>query len=389
MVKKWRDLSQTARKTLACIFCALLAAVVTAVVIVLTFGGLKDFRSAQKFAEINGVIHEYYIGETDPQAVDDAAYAAQIEALGDRWSYYMNAKEYQDYVNYTKNQATGIGVTVALDGQTGEIAVVSVAGGSPAEQAGIQAGDVIVSVAGEDAAGKSVPELSAMIGAQGGADFSMELRGADGTQREVLVHRETFSVEPVSSRMLDGDVGYVKILNFESGAGQHAIDAVRDLMSRGAKGLVFDVRGNPGGQVSELTALLDFLLPEGDIFVSVGRDGSEEVTRSDAACVDLPMAVLINRDSYSAAEFFAAALDEYGKAFTAGEATSGKSRSQITVPLPDGGAVHISSRSYLTPERVDLAAQGGLEPDYPVAMGAEGDAQLDAAREKLISTLTP
>ncbi|MCL2343372.1 MAG: S41 family peptidase, partial [Firmicutes bacterium] len=381
-MRKWKELPQEAKTILYCILCAVLAGAMTAAVIVSSFGGLSGFQRAKKFAEINSVIQTYYVGEADVQAVDNAAFTAQIRALGDRWSFYMSAADYQNYVNYSNNQATGIGITVVANTGTGEISVFSVAAGTPAAMAGVVAGDVILSVAGEDMTGKSVGELSAAVAAQGTADFTLGLRGSDGAQREVTVHRETFSVESVSYKMLDENskIGYVKLINFEAGSGQSAIDAVNDLIGQGAKGLIFDVRSNPGGQVSELTKFLDFLLPEGDIFVSVGRDGKEEVTTSDAASVDLPMAVLINKDSYSAAEFFAAALHEYGKAFTVGEATTGKSRSQITVVLGDGSAVHISSRTYLTPRRVDLAAQGGLKPDYPVEMAAQGDAQLDAAR---------
>ena len=181
--------------------------------------------------------------------------------------------------------------------------------------------------------------------------------------------------------MLDNHVGYVKINNFESGSGTGAVQAVDQLLADGAQSLVFDVRGNPGGMLSELITILDHLLPEGDVFVSVDKSGKEDVTRSDNVCVKVPMVVLVNGNSYSAAEYFAAALREYHWATIVGENTTGKGRSQTTIVLDDGSAVHISSKKYLTPNRVDLSEQGGLVPDVVVAPATEGDmdTQLEAA----------
>ena len=125
--------------------------------------------------------------------------------------------------------------------------------------------------------------------------------------------------------------------------------------------------------------ILDFILPEGDIFVSVGEDGSEEIYKSEKECVEMPMAVLINSNSYSAAEFFAAALSEYDWALMIGERTTGKARSQQTFELSDGSAVHISTNAYLTPDRVDLSLTGGLVPDMELALSNDSDNQLQAA----------
>ena len=146
-----------------------------------------------------------------------------------------------------------------------------------------------------------------------------------------------------------------------------------------ALGFIFDVRTNPGGLYSEMVTLLDYLLPSGDILVYVDSTGAEEVTKSDNVCLDMPMAVLVNSDSYAAAEFFAAALKDYNWATIVGERTTGKGRSQITVELTDGSAVHISNGKYLTPNRTDLSAEGGLRPDIDTALTDSGDAQLSAA----------
>ena len=182
--------------------------------------------------------------------------------------------------------------------------------------------------------------------------------------------REVYS-NPVSYQLLEEDVGYIRIDNFREGAAEEATAAIEALTAEGASCLVFDVRNDPGGQLTELTALLDYLLPEGDIFIRADKDGNETVDTSGAGCVELPMAVIVNGDSYSAAEFFAAALQEYGAAEVVGEHTTGKARSQVTVALSDGSAVHLSKYSYLTPMRNDLYASGGITPDVEIVLSEE------------------
>ena len=190
--------------------------------------------------------------------------------------------------------------------------------------------------------------------------------------------------DPVSYEMINGNVGYIRIANFESGAAQSSISAIESLLTAGAEYFVFDVRTNPGGLLSELTTLLDYLLPGVDIFVSVDKSGEETVVTSNNVCLDMDMCVLVNADSYSAAEFFAAALQEYGWATIVGEHTTGKGRSQQTFELSDGSALHLSTAKYLTPKRVDLSEQGGVAPDIEVALSGNTDSQLDAAVSQLL-----
>ena len=185
--------------------------------------------------------------------------------------------------------------------------------------------------------------------------------------------------DPVSTELLDGGVGYIKVENFYSNSAKRLREEVDALLDQGAKALVFDMRDNGGGYVGELTDMLDRLLPEGPIFRTRSKGGPEEVVESDEEHVDVPMAVLVNGNTYSAAEFFAAALKDYNWATIVGERTTGKGRSQITVELTDGSAVHISNGKYLTPNRTDLSAEGGLRPDIDTALTDSGDAQLSAA----------
>ncbi|MCD7749578.1 MAG: S41 family peptidase, partial [Oscillospiraceae bacterium] len=195
--------------------------------------------------------------------------------------------------------------------------------------------------------------------------------GEDGSIYDVSVSCEVIYTSPVTAELLDGNVGYIIISNFREGAGSQAIEAVEELIAQGAESLIFDVRSNPGGQVSEMVELLDYLLPEGDLFIRADKNGRENVETSDADCVELPMAVIVNADSYSAAEFFAAALRDYDWATIVGEATTGKGRSQVTIALADGSAVHISKYTYLTPSRIDLYEAGGLIPDVEIDLTEE------------------
>jgi carboxyl-terminal processing protease len=348
------------------------------------FGGKENYTLAKKYLEVKKAIDDYYVGTSDDQTLSDASSAAMVKALGDQWSYYMNPEEYEAYQLYSANQYAGIGVSIQEDKETGGFAIISVTPDSPAEVAGVTTGEIILAVDGDSVKGMSVSDVRALIRAHLDESVTITLQDGNDT-RDVAIDCTIIYTKPVTYELKDDGVGYIRIQNFESGAGDAAIAAVDDLLQQGATSLVFDVRSNPGGLLSELIKILDYLLPEGDIFVSVNEAGEETVTRSDNVCIQVPMAVLVNADSYSAAEFFAAALQDYQWATIVGENTTGKGRSQITVALSDGSAVHISNNKYLTPNRVDLSEQGGITPDIVVPMTDSGDAQLEAAISAVLS----
>lgn len=187
----------------------------------------------------------------------------------------------------------------------------------------------------------------------------------DGEQMKFTVTRKRMETPVATYEMLSSGYGLITIENFESRATTETVSAIETLMEQGAKGLIFDLRFNPGGYKKELVQILDYLLPEGILFRSEFYDGTVEVDHSDANCVDIPMAVLVNQDSYSAAEFFAAALQEYGVAQVVGQQTSGKGYFQSTFRLQDGSAAAISVGKYYTPNGVSLAGVG-VTPDIPV-----------------------
>ena len=327
------------------------------------------------------LVNSRFVGEYDETQVVDSALSGMVDGLGDRWSYYLTEEEYEAQNQRRTNQYVGIGVTVNYESEDG-LTIVEVTEGGPAEAAGLQSGEVITAVDGFSLAGEARYEGAERIQGEEGTTVTLEVLGTDGETRTVEVTRASLDSDPVTAKMLEGNVGYVALANFYDHSADRLKEEVTRLQEEGVEALVFDMRNNGGGYLSELTEMLDFLLPEGPIFISRDRAGNEEVTQSDAACVDLPMAVLVNANTYSAAEFFAAELQEQGVAVIVGEPTSGKGYSQQTFALPHGGAMAISTGAYFTGIVTSLIGTG-LTLDREVYLTDEGDAQLEAALDLL------
>ena len=354
---------KTLRLLLRVLSYVLVAALACGITLLAMGGGSKLYRLEQ-------VIGARFVGDYDETAMEDAAARSMISALGDRWSYYIPAASYQEHKEGKNNAYVGIGVTVlALEDGSG-IEVVSVTPGGSAIDAGILPGDIIVAVDGKDIAGMTLDDVTPLIGGKEGATVSLSVRRGEETL-EFSMKRQKIRVKVAEGQLLDGHIGYIKINNFNTRCADETIACIEDLMAQGADQLVFDVRYNPGGYVTELVKLLDYLLPEGDLFRSESSMGIKSVDKSDADCLELPMAVLVNGDSYSAAEFFAAALEEYDWAVVVGEPTVGKGYFQNTIDLGDGSAVALSVGRYYTPNGVCLADVGGLVPSVSVALDAE------------------
>lgn len=321
----------------------------------------------RKINEAAELIDTYYVGDYDPDVLADMAVAAMVYSLDDPWSYYISRDELQRFFEASDNIYQGIGVVISRT-ETGEFLISRVYTNSPAANAGVEAASILDAVDGMPVAGLELSEVTNAIDVciKGGL-VRITVTAPDGVQSEIEITPGHVEIDPVRYEMLDGNIGLIRIENFEAKSSGRFIQAVDALVDMGARGMIFDVRNNPGGQLPELLAMLDHILPEGDIFISRDSAGNEERSRSDEKCVSLPMAVLINSDSYSAAEFFAAALKDYEWAQIIGEATTGKGRAQITVGISDGSAIHISNQTYYTPGGKSLTGVG-LEPDIAVDM---------------------
>lgn len=328
----------------------------------------------QKTAEISAYLEEYFIDEYDEQALADAAAAAMVEATGDEWSYYLTADEYQTYLESFYNAYVGIGVTIIEDAQAGGMRIEAVTPGGPADKAGVQVGDIMLQVEGHSTLELGVSGTRDLVRGEAGTTVDMLfLRGEE--KLELTITREHIETEVAGCELLDGEIGYIWINNFDVRCADETIACIEEMREAGAKALLFDVRFNGGGLKDELVKVLDYLLPEGVLFRSVDYDGTEEVDYSDSACVEMPMAVLVNLDSYSAAEFFAAALQEYGWATVVGEKTYGKGNFQTGFELSDGSLLNISIGKYYTPNGVSLTGVG-ITPDIACDLSEEDYADL-------------
>ena len=318
--------------------------------------------------QLESLILERFIGDADQTAMEDAAAAAMVKSLGDRWSYYIPASEYDAHEEQVNNAYVGIGITIEAKEQEGFL-VKAVNEGGPAQEAGVQVDDLVIEVEGQDVREMTATDVRNLVRGEEGTCVSLTVL-RQGERVALSVERRQVQTVVASGRMLTDKIGLVTIENFDSRCAEETIAAIDDLLGQGAEKLIFDVRNNPGGYAKELVKVLDYLLPEGELFRTVDYAGKENVDHSDADCLDIPMAVLVNGDSYSAAEFFAAALSEYGVADVVGEKTCGKGYFQNTIRLSDGSAVGLSVGKYFTPKGVSLAGVG-ITPDVVVPVDEE------------------
>ena len=322
--------------------------------------------AVSKLDQLEMLIEQFYIEEADITALEDAAAEAMIAATGDRWSYYIPASEYDSYKELSENAYVGIGVSITEAHDGSGLRVMEVNPGSSAEEAGMQVDDVIIEIEGQDAAGMTVPDARNIVRGKEGTKVEMKIRRA-GETMTLSVTRRKIEVPVAVGQLLENNVGLITIANFDDRCANETIAAIESLQQQGAEKLIFDVRNNPGGYARELVKLLDYLLPEGELFRTMDYAGRESVDKSDEAFLDMPMAVLVNRDSYSAAEFFTAALQEYEEALVVGEKTSGKGYFQNTFHLNDGSAVSLSTGKYFTPNGISLEGVG-ITPDIEITV---------------------
>lgn len=333
-------------------------------------------QGSNKLEVLQQLILDRFIGEVDATKLEDAAANAMIEAMGDRWSYYVSAEEFAEHQNHKNNAYVGVGITVNTSQPEVGLVVVEVAKGGGAEEAGILAGDVIVGVNGTNILGMNLSEASDLIVGDENTTVDLTVKRGEA-EITFTVMRRMIKTVVASGQLLEGNVGYITIENFNANCSEETIAAIEDVISQGAKYLVFDVRNNGGGYAREMNELLDYLLPEGDLFKTEDYTGATSVEKSDADCLEMPMAVLVNENSYSAAEFFAVALWEYEWAKVAGVQTSGKGYFQVTYQLNDGSAVALSVGKYYTPKGNSL--QGvGFTPEIYVEVDDETAAKIYA-----------
>ncbi len=398
MTKKERILRELSLGLSYVFVVALTVLITLALTVGAPYLGKGDFT---KLEQLQQLLESQYIDidKVDVSRLEDAAANAMVEALGDRWSYYMSAAEFAEMMEQNSNSYVGIGISIVDRPEKDGIEVTRVESGGSAQKAGILPGDILIEIDGNSLVGKDSTYCRDLVRGKAGTSLAVKVARGESTYDYILT-RQTIHLVVAQGQMLSGNIGLVTIANFDERCYYETKAAIEKLVDEGAKALVFDVRFNPGGYKQEMVKILDDLLPEGVLFRSIDYAGISAEDRSNAKCLELPMAVVVNGESYSAAEFFAAALREYDWATVVGTQTCGKGNFQYTYQFTDGSGVGLSVGKYYTPKGVSLADQGGLTPDviaevdeetaaliYAGLVEPEDDPQIQAAVQALQSKL--
>lgn len=353
-----------------------LIAIASAVTFILTsFFSLQSFN--KKVVDVNEKAKKYnslqlldtyvrdnYFGKIDETELNDGILKGYVAGLDDKYSRYLSADEYIDEKNDNAGELIGLGLTLSED-ESGYIRIDSIIADSPAIESGIQNGDIIISVDGVDVIETGFNEAVEAMNGSEGTSITLTVR-RNGVDTDYTFTRRSIELVTVTGELIDGYIGYIKIDGFKQNTPEQFINTLQHLTSNGAKALIFDLRDNPGGLVESVEECLDPLLPEGVIAIAEYKDGhSETIVYSDSSELDMPMTVIVNKNTASAAELFAASLRDFGKAELVGEKTYGKGVMQITTEMENGGAVVLTVAEYRTTVS-ECYDKIGLNPDYTV-----------------------
>ena len=324
-----------------------------------------------KIAEVDNLIRQNYIGTIDEKQLQDCISEAFVEGVGDRYGQYLTAETYAKYLSSNEGVMIGIGVTVK-QADSGYIQVVSVNENSPAQEAGILPDDLITQVDDLPVTKDNYSEAVDKVSGEEGTTVTLIVRRGAEDLAPLSVTRKRIDLTTVTYKMIADNVGYIAITGFNSNTVSQFNTALDAVMSQGAEGLVFDVRNNPGGTVSSVAKIVDRLVPEGPIVSATYKDGTTEIlATSDATEINLPMVVITNKDTASAAELFTQALKDYNKAVSVGDKTTyGKGTMQSIRKLNDGSALNITVAKYNPPKSANYDGVG-VPADFEVSLSAE------------------
>ncbi len=364
--------------------------VLTALITCLVTNTVRDAMHTQsnqgldrKVKTVADIISNYSIYENDETKMADAAAAAMVHSLDDPYTNYYSKDEYSDLMSEIQNSYVGIGVIIGVDVSANKLIVISPIEGQAAEKSGILAGDYITAVDGTPYTGDRMEEAVSVIKGRNlkdieGTSVTLTVE-RDGKVFDIGVQRGVVSRESVSAKIIEEDIGYIRITQFNSSnkdvkdskdTFDEFSEKMAELKNKNIKSLVIDVRNNPGGDLSVVTKICDYLLPQGVITYTEDKNGRREYYESEQGSIDLPMAVLVNGGSASASEVLSGALKDFDKAELVGEKTFGKGVVQTVIPLYDGSGLTVTSAKYYTPTGVCIHDMG-IEPDILVPMDTE------------------
>ena len=332
-------------------------------------GGLSAGEANQIVKKLDSITRELddlYLEELDRETMLEDAYSSYVASLGDRYTCYYTREEYALFQESTSGIYSGVGITVTMDQETGYLKVVEIQKGSPAEGTQIRPGDLLLKVDGTDLQGMKQEQMVSMIKGEEGTKVVLEFRhGVSGSVYTEELTRKKMETETVRSTLLEDGIGYLALEGFEEVTTHQFEEALQSLKEQQIRGLVIDLRNNPGGRLDVVTDILDTLLPEGIITYTEDKWGNREDFTSDADCLELPLAVVINGNSASASEIFAGAVKDFGTGTLIGTKTYGKGIVQRTLGLGDGTALKVTMARYYTPKGSYIHGVG-IEPDIAV-----------------------
>ena len=350
-------------------------------------------RSA-KVEIMESYLDQYYVEEFDKTLVEEMLFSGMAAGVGDRYTYYMPEETLEQYLENTNGNFDGVGIEVYTT-QDGEAVISRVMEGQPAQQAGLQEGDVIIGVDGEDMRGKMISDVAAKIRGKAGTEVTIEvLRKSTGETLKMTMQRAVVVMESVDSRMINGKIGYISISGFKENTYDQFKAALDALQKDGMKGLVLDLRDNPGGLVKSVYQIGEELLPEGTMVYTLDKKEKRDDLKCDGTYLDIPLVVLVNENSASASEILAGAVKDTDRGTLVGMQTFGKGLVQRLFTLPDGSGLNVTIQKYYTPKGTSIHGIG-IEPDEVVQLGEkylataltdipeDEDAQLQKALEVL------
>ena len=317
---------------------------------------------AAKVEIMESYLDKYYVDEIDEAMVEDMLYAGMAAGVGDRYTYYMPEENLDQYLENTNGNFDGVGIEVFTT-QEGEVKISRVMEGQPAEQAGMQEGDIIIGVNGEDVRGWMISDVAAKIRGKAGTEVTIQvLRPETKETLEMTMERAVVVMESVDSRMMQGNIGYISLSGFKENTYEQFKTAMDALLEDGMKGLILDLRDNPGGLVKSVYQIGEELLPEGTMVYTLDKKENRSDLKCDGEYLDIPLVVLVNGSSASASEIFAGAVKDLERGTLVGTQTFGKGLVQRLFTLPDGSGLNVTIQKYYTPNGTSIHGVG-VAPD--------------------------
>ena len=335
-----------------------------------------------ELSKYRSIIDKYYLGEVNDEDLLEGAIRGYIDGLGDPYTEYISKEEMQEYMEDTLGNYVGIGIYMIKDEKTNRVKVLSPIKNSPAETAGIQPGDLIIAVNGKEYTGDEMTQMSNDIKGEEGTEVTLTIL-RNNESLEIKVKREKIKVNPVESKVLENNIGYIAFTSFDETTAEDFKSKFEELQKQNIKSLIIDLRNNGGGLVDQAVDIAGYVLDKDSVVLyEVDKNGNEVVEKTTTApIIDMPIIILTNENTASASEILAGALKDFGKAKTVGIKTYGKGVIQEILSVKDGSGIKITTSEYQTPNRNKIN-KIGIEPDEKVELPDDVTSVLNVPEDK-------